>query len=234
MPRIIKPDDYSAKRNDILDAAQQLIYIQGYERMTIQHVLDQLQISKGAFYHYFDSKSAVLEALIERMQQEVEASLIPLVQDPNLSALDKLQRFFATLEHSSMARQSFVADLMRVWLSDENAIVREKVYDAMMERRVPLLTLIVHQGVEEGLFTTPYPDHAAEIILSLARGMGTRLVKLMLALAQKQEGSIIQQMVETYGAYADALERVLGAPSGSLQRPDAEALRTLAATLTNR
>ena len=56
MARILKEEEHTAKRNEILDAALQLVYSKGYEKMTIQDILDQLQISKGAFYHYFDSK----------------------------------------------------------------------------------------------------------------------------------------------------------------------------------
>ena len=54
MVRTIK--EPSERRNDILDAARRLIYTKGYEQMTIQDILDELGISKGAFYHYFDSK----------------------------------------------------------------------------------------------------------------------------------------------------------------------------------
>ena len=88
MARILKQEEHTAKRNEILDVALQLIYSKGYEKMTIQDILDQLQISKGAFYHYFDSKIEVLEAVIERMAAEqVEPMFRSLIEDPNLSAL---------------------------------------------------------------------------------------------------------------------------------------------------
>ena len=57
MARTIKGP--SEKRNEILDSARRLVYSKGYEQMTIQDILGELQISKGAFYHYFDSKGAL-------------------------------------------------------------------------------------------------------------------------------------------------------------------------------
>ena len=51
MARTVKA--HAVRRNEILDVAQRLIYTKGYEQMTIQDILDGLQISKGAFYHYF-------------------------------------------------------------------------------------------------------------------------------------------------------------------------------------
>ena len=74
MPRVVKEDDYAARRNEILAVARKLVYTKGYEEMSIQDILDEMKISKGAFYHYFDSKPALLEALIDRMGDEAEAA----------------------------------------------------------------------------------------------------------------------------------------------------------------
>src|SRR4030067_3008163 len=96
MARIVNEEAYAARRNEILEAAQRFVYSKGYEQLTIQDILDELQISKGAFYHYFDSKHAMLAAMIERMQDEVEQLLVPIVQDTRMPALEKLARFFVT------------------------------------------------------------------------------------------------------------------------------------------
>src|SRR5271166_5975585 len=98
MARSVNEQEYTAKRNEILDAAQRLVFTKGYERMSIQDILDALEISKGAFYHYFDSKAALLEASIERGQDELDKVFHAIVDDSSLSALDKFRRFFATLD----------------------------------------------------------------------------------------------------------------------------------------
>ena len=51
MARPVKEHEYRVKRSAILDAARRLVQTKGYEQMAIQDVLDDLQISKGAFYH---------------------------------------------------------------------------------------------------------------------------------------------------------------------------------------
>src|SRR5690348_15717460 len=94
MVRVVK--EHTIRRNEILDVAQRLIYTKGYEQMTIQDILDVLRISKGAFYHYFDSKQMLLEALIERIGEGAIQLLLPIVQNPLLPALEKLQRYIAT------------------------------------------------------------------------------------------------------------------------------------------
>ena len=54
MPRIVNEVDYAARRKEILDVTRKLVYTKGYEQMSIQDILDSLNISKGAFYHYFE------------------------------------------------------------------------------------------------------------------------------------------------------------------------------------
>ncbi|SHE89519.1 transcriptional regulator, TetR family [Seinonella peptonophila] len=226
MARIVKEHEYKKKRNEILDAAQRLIYTKGYERMTIGDILTDLQISSGAFYHYFKSKPAVLEGFIERIKEEVESPFLPILHDPHLSALEKLQGFFNTLDNLRLVRKTDVVELAHIWYDDSNAIVRQKVDEAVLKQRVPLLNEIIHQGIQEGIFKLAYSEHISEVILFLLQGMGTTHVKLLLSLTQEHdEQRCIERIVSVHAAYMDAIERVLGAPLNSLYRADTEAVR---------
>ena len=232
MARTVNEQGYAEKRNEILDVAQRLIFAKGYERMTIGDVLTALKISSGAFYHYFDSKPALLEAFIERGQEDVEKIIIPIIHDPDLSAIEKLQRFFDTLDQMRSAQQTFLVELLRVWYTDHNAIVREKVNQVILERRGPMMNEIVRQGIQEGAFTTPYPDQAGEVILSLLQGMGNSHARLLLSLDQdSDEQSCVEEIVAVHSAYMDAVERVLGAPPNSLYRTNAEAVNVWVSAL---
>src|SRR5215471_17303124 len=105
MTRIVK--EHTVRRNEILDVARRFVYTKGYEQMTIQDILDALQISKGAFYHYFDSK----QALLERMQEEAAQLVLPIVGDARLPALEKLQRVLDMLNRLKTARKEFFLSL---------------------------------------------------------------------------------------------------------------------------
>jgi AcrR family transcriptional regulator len=222
MARIVKEHEYTAKRNAILDAAQRAVMTTGYEQMAIADLLGELQISSGAFYHYFDSKPALLFALVERMGDQVVQLVLPIVHDPTLGALDKLQRFFATLDREKLAHKEFVLAYLRVWYADENAIVRHKLYTARVKRLTPLLEEIIRQGTREGVLTTPYPDQAARVVISLQEDLGYATIELLLSMERSPDDlPCFERIVE---AYTDALERVLGAPAGCLQRLSREEL----------
>jgi len=227
MARIVNENERAARRSQILDVAQRLVYTKGYEQMTIQDILGDLQISKGAFYHYFDSKGAVLEALVERMVvEEVIPLLIPLVEDPRLSALEKLQRYFDTALRWKTAKKAFMLELLRVWLADENAIVRQKLTALSVKRITPLLTEIIRQGNQEGVFTTPYPDQVCHAIIYVLLGFSDSIVDLFLSYKTVQDNEHIETTITNFTeALTDALERILGAPRGSLNLYDPETLK---------
>ena len=222
MVRTVNETAYEARRNAILDAAQRAVETKGYEQMALADLLGELQISSGAFYHYFDSKPALLFALVERMGERIEQFVLPIIHDRELGALDKLQRFFATLDRGKLAHKEFVLAYLRVWYADENAIVRHKLYIARVKRLTPLLEEIIRQGVEEGVFTAPYPDQAARVVISLLEDVGYATVELLFSV--EREPCDLPLLERIVVAAADALERVLGAPAGCLQRPSREEL----------
>ncbi|MHB0869152.1 MAG: TetR/AcrR family transcriptional regulator [Chloroflexota bacterium] len=221
MARVVK--EYAVRRNEILDVAQRLVYTKGYEQMTIQDILDSLQIAKGTFFHYFGSKPALLEALIERMLEEMERVARPIADDPHLPALEKLRRFCAVLGRWKTAQKGFLLALLRVWYADDNAIVRQKVSAGGFKRVTPMLTTIICQGVREGVMTVSHTEHAGEVVLSILQGLGDSFTQSLLS--PEHGGGDLGRVESSVAAYNDALERVLGAPSGSVELVDAETLR---------
>jgi AcrR family transcriptional regulator len=95
--RTLNPEVHAVRREVFVDAAQRLIQSQGYEDVSIGEILAETGASRGAFYHYFESKADLLEAVIERMTEAATASLMPMVEDPSLDALAKFDAFFKSL-----------------------------------------------------------------------------------------------------------------------------------------
>lgn len=225
MARPVKPEAVAKKRREILDAAERLVFAKGYEQMSIQDILDEVKMSSGAFHHYFASRSALLSAFIERIKLETEKPLLPIIHDPKLSPIEKLQGFFDTLSRLRSASKTEVVKLLRVWYTDANAVVRTRVDEAIRQQRAPILTEIVCQGVREGFFTTAYPEKAGGVILSLLLGMDHTHARLLLSLGQaEEENPLVEELVATHAAYMEAMERVLGAPPKSFSRIDATAM----------
>jgi AcrR family transcriptional regulator len=229
MVRIVKEQNYAARCNEILDVARQLVYTKGYEQMSIQDILDSLKISKGAFYHYFDSKPALLEALIERMLDEVEPTISPFLHDPTLSSLEKLQRYFSSAIQWKATQKDYLLGLLKVWYSDNNAIIRQKIFAKSLKRVAPSFSQVIRDGMEEGTLATSHPEQAFEMCLYVLMGLGDKFGEVILehqaGISNLPRSERLRIMEDAVAAYTNAVERILGAPAGSMQLMDAESIR---------
>jgi AcrR family transcriptional regulator len=226
MARIVKEEAYAARRNQILDAAQRYIYTKGYEQMSIQDILDELKISKGAFYHYFNSKQALLDGLIDRLWEEMQNTLKPVLENPDMPALIKLQKYFDTAIQWKTAKKDFMLALLRIWYADENALVRQRQQIAMQKRLAPLIAGIIQQGVREGSFSTIHPDQTAEIVINVLVGLGFAWADILLLSLPAND--TMQQVEALVKAYTVAMERILGAASGSISFIDEKTIQAWA------
>lgn len=74
-----RSENYDDIHSGILTKAAALFSAQGYMRSSIADLADACQLSRGALYHYFDSKEAILFAILDghvrEMIELVEAAL---------------------------------------------------------------------------------------------------------------------------------------------------------------
>ena len=223
MARTVNSTLYSVRRDAFLDVAQRLVQTKGYEAMSVQDLLDELDASKGAFYHYFDSKQELLEAVVERFADSGVAALAPVLGNPDLPALRKLEGVFAGIARFKAEQKVLVLGIMEVWNSDGNAIVREKLRRLTERIMVPLLSVVIRQGIDEGVINADSPDETARVLVSLMQGFGQQASDQFIA---RQAGTISFEVVQrSVAANTRAFERILGVAKGSLTLTDEPTLR---------
>jgi AcrR family transcriptional regulator len=214
LARTVNTALHAVRREAFLDAAQGLIQAKGYEQMSIQDLLAELDASRGAFYHYFDSKAALLEAVIDRMVVAGMATVAPIVDDPKLPATEKFARLFAGIARYKAERKELLLAIMRVWYSDDNALVRDKLRRETVAHLAPLLATIIRQGKAEGVFKVNFPDDSARVLVWFLQGAQDLAGELLFA---RQAGTItFEAVVARFAAYLEAIERILGVPAGTV------------------
>lgn len=62
-------------REQIIQAADDLFYRQGYEHTSFANIADAVRISRGNFYHHFRTKDEILAAVVERRLAGTRAML---------------------------------------------------------------------------------------------------------------------------------------------------------------
>jgi hypothetical protein len=99
------------------------------------------------------------------------------------------------------------------------------VYTQGIERVAPWISLVIRQGVEEGVFQPAHPEQVSEVVLSLLQTCGDSLTRLILSLSGEADQQVRREgfcrITSTIAAYNDAIERVLGAAPGALKLFDA-------------
>ena len=218
MARTLDPAAHALRRDEFIDAAERLIQSCGYEQMSIQDVLDDLGASKGAFYHYFDSKEALLVAFIDRMIDGVVTMLTPMVDDPGLPAHQKFERLFMGIAQFKNQQKELLLAIIQTWVSDDNAIVREKFRRGTVQRLTPLMTRIVEQGLAEGTFTARPAGPVARVLVSMMLAANEAAVQLFVA--RHANAITFAEVTQTLGAYGDAFDRILGVHGGSFPITD--------------
>lgn len=214
MARTLDPAAHAVKRDLFVDVAQRLIQSKGYSALSISDVLAEVGASKGAFYHYFDSKEALLDAVVERVGEQVMALVGPIVDEPDRPAIDKLQRVFGAAARVKGDRKALMVALRRAWLSDENVVFRERVRRYGSARLAPLLERILRQGIAEGVFRARAPEEAARVLAALMAALNEELAELFV---RREAGEVESERVtRLIATYTESFERILGAPPGSI------------------
>ncbi len=213
MPRTRNDETYGRKRDAILDIAERLVLIKGYDSLAITDLMAEAGISKGALYHYFTSKRDVLAGLLDRRLDRWEARLAPIAETSG-PADARLCDFLRTLAGAKAEDRAFLIEVLRSVYAEENAIVYATARVGMADRLLPRLAMIIADGRADGTFDVTEPEATARVVISLLQECTDRIGRLLIDVA---DGRATARQVETQTvAYVEALHRTLGAGPGTL------------------
>lgn len=224
MARTRNPAEHAIRRDVFVDVAARRITLDGYEALSIQDVIDEVGASKGAFYHYFGSKADLLEAIVEKMADGVEATWSDVLERPGLSARERLEGLFATTASYKNARRELSLAILEGWLSDRNAILREKLRHMVVRRLTPAIERILQQGIDAGEFTATDAEATAQVVVGLV--VSTQDHASQLFVARQHDEVTLDHVLRMFAAYETALARILGLEPGRLSLTDPPTIRT--------
>ncbi|MEX3007080.1 TetR/AcrR family transcriptional regulator [Hoeflea sp. TYP-13] len=136
-------------RADIVEAADQLFYRQGYEHTSFSDIADAVRISRGNFYYHFKSKDEILDAVIALRLADTQ-SMLEQWESEGKRPADRIRCFIrilitnrskimlygcpvgtlsaelAKLDHGSQAEANKLFELFRTWLCRQFAQLGHK------------------------------------------------------------------------------------------------------------
>lgn len=225
MGRTIDIEAHRQKREAILDVLESLIVSKGYEQLTIADIMSGAAISKGAFYHYFQSKADVLSALLDRRIELWRELLTPVVE-ADRPALARLNEFLAVIAQRKTAERALLLEVAATVYADENAGVHMRARTAAADLFLPFVQQLLGEARGEGTVRIDDPAATAGVVVALIQDLSDRTGHALVAMADGADESGWLGRLTT--AYVGALHRVLGVEPGVLSFLDQGALQAWA------
>lgn len=210
------------RKDSIIRTAEELFFEKGYAETSIQDILDVLSISKGGFYHYFDSKNALLEEICrQRSSRDMERIRAELFSG-KFDAVQKLDMLLGALHLFNREEPRFVALVLKVSYADGDVHFREQMRSFMMDNLRLLMNDVLREGMEDGSFFTRNPGQLGRLILMLGYDVNDEVCRMLVENSGNPECVI--GIIDLLDAYRESIEKLCGAKFGSISLFDLEHL----------
>ena len=164
-----RPDVSEERKNQIIAAATKVFTERGFAEARMDDIVAESGLSKGALYWYFDSKDAIIVAILDRVF-DWEAAHLDEILDYEDSAKKKLERFVdVTLQDLNKMKP-----LMPIFFDFWSLSVRNKNINKAIKRYyqsfIDIVEPIIELGIERGEFRTVDVRETALAIGALFEG----------------------------------------------------------------
>lgn len=150
------------KRELILNTMQELFKEGKAGTASVSDIAKRAGIAKGGLYYYFKSKEEVMDALVEREYENIIENCRVLLDSSDLNATDKM----ALLLHTYTS--SYVDPSLDEYLHlPQNAAIHQKSLAKILLSLSGLVSSIIEQGVNEGIYKCEYPEEYSHIVMSV-------------------------------------------------------------------
>ena len=199
--RVVK--EAAERRNEILDAAEELFVTKGYDKTSTNDILDKVKIARGTLYYHFKSKEDILNAMIDRINSALIARAEAVAKDKSVPIVERIVMTISSLRVNTDIGNEIITLVHK----PQNALMHQKMQKSLVEGVLPILTDLVNEGNKEGIFDVKYPKETTEMLILYSTIAFDDDYDESLESSKKR---IIAFLINT--------ERLLGAKEGSLQK----------------
>jgi len=190
------------RRNEILDAAEELFNQKGFDGTSTNDILEKVGIARGTLYYHFKSKEDIMDALIDRMTDTILEAAKEIGANKSIPVNERMIRVVMALNISGGNGKEIMEHIHK----PQNALMHQKIQKIILNNVPSILADIIREGIEQGLFNTQYPYECMEMIVAYTN---TVFDDDMVHLTDEERISRIEALVFN-------VERLLGVENGSL------------------
>jgi AcrR family transcriptional regulator len=188
------------RRNQLLDSALFCFAQKGFEATTIDDIVKQAGVSKGAVYHYFKSKDEIYLELIETGVERFVA-FMNAAFEPAKTTTEKLQILIQTCWDTDRTaeRRNTMFVLLEFWIfSARQPKLRDMIPHIVYHLRSLLIELI-DEGKQRGEFRSDVDSkRVATLFWAFRNGIGLNLFQLHDLDEQQRSWQDLEQVILKY------------------------------------
>lgn len=203
------------RKKQILETAEALFAERGYEKTGVQDILDVLHLSKGSFYHHFESKEQVLQRICESRAEKAAAFWAGEKAESGLERMNLLLGGMIPFQREGLA---FLKMILPVFVLPEGRSVRAAYQEALKRCWLPLTEDALQRMINEKQAFTLHVFRTAEIALDLVNDLWASLSEeIILSEKTKRETASPSDLLVLVEPYRAAVENIFCAPVGSIE-----------------
>ena len=220
------------RKQEIMNTAEALFCRKGYEQTSIQDILDEMNSSKGSFYHHFISKEALLESICRRRAAQIYAAAEESVSDENTAARN-MDILLSGMIPFRSEKLSFLMMLLPVFRIPEGRMVRLGYCDALADLFRPAVIRQIGRGHQAGELFCTDAENAADILLTLVNRLWVLICDRMIEHETNGSEPDTAEFLRITERYRMTAEQSVSLPHGSLELISIPTLRSLNGQIHN-
>jgi AcrR family transcriptional regulator len=155
-------------RTRIIDSAIKLFSGRGFNAASVDDICKEAGISKGAFYHHFESKQALFLALLDVWLRSIDNAI---QASRNMTAPETFMQMTKAFPYLFESAGEGLPMFLEFWLQ---ASRDKKIWEASIapyRRYHGYITSLIRKGVKEGSFAEVDAELTSRMIISTAMGL---------------------------------------------------------------
>jgi AcrR family transcriptional regulator len=165
-----RPDVSTERRSQIIEAALACFTRKGYVNTTMDDIVAESGLSKGAIYWYFKSKDDVFQAAFTSMFEAVGAESMAALQACGTAA-EKLRFGARTMVDLARDIEGYFALIVEFWAQSENRDEVMGFWAEMLTQYQQVIAAIFESGIQSGEFRKVDADALAWMIMTAYDGL---------------------------------------------------------------
>jgi len=162
-----KTTEYSEKQLAIIATAEKLFAEKGFDGASVRDIATEADVNVAMISYYFGSKEKLMEAVFEKRTTDIRLKVENLIQNNNLSHLQKINILIDDYVDKFIHQQEFHKIMMREQMIEKNTPIAALIHE-LKKKNLESIKKLIQDGQKNGSF-----KKNIDIVLMVTTMVGT-------------------------------------------------------------